>query len=151
MTIAETGAASPDRGFEALASDRVVPPLASPCPVATTAGSVEAARWSFEGRRAVAWLFRALGEPGRLSLVGFIAEAERCGTECMGYLGLSQGRVSAHLARLVACGIVSQRRAGRRVLSLHRLADRRTLELLALGWAIAAPTGRRDSRSAGTS
>ncbi len=94
-------------------------------------------------------LFRALGEPGRLSLVGFLAEAERCGTECAGHLGLAQGRVSAHLGRLVVCGIVSQRRAGRGV--LYRVADRRALELLALGWAITEPPGRRDPRRAGTS
>jgi DNA-binding transcriptional ArsR family regulator len=149
VNTAEAGAAGPERRFGAPASCRALLPAASPRGVGTTERVDEVARWSFEGRRAVASLFRALGEPGRLSLVGFIAEAERCGTECRGHLGLSQGRVSAHLARLVACGIVSQRRAGRRV--LYRVADRRALELLALGWAIAAPTGRRESRGAGTS
>jgi hypothetical protein len=105
VNAAEAGAASPERGFGAPASCRAPLPAGSPRGVGITDRVDEVARWSFEGRRAVASLFRALGEPGRLSLVGFIAEAERCGTECRGHLGLSQ--------------------------------------LVALGWAIAAPTGRR--------
>ena len=149
MSIAGAGTDRPERGSGALVSGRVVPPPASPRPVATTDRVGEVGRWSFEGRRAVAELFCALGEPGRLSLVGFIAEVERCGSECVDHLGLTQGRVSAHLGRLVACGIVSKRRAGRR--ALYRIADRRALELLALGWAIAEPAGRRDLRRAGTS
>lgn len=149
MSVAEASTASRERATGVPVSDRAVPTPASPCPVATRDRVGEVGRWSFEGRRAVAELFCALGEPGRLSLVGFIAEAERCGTECVDHLGLTQSRVSAHLARLVACGIVSKRLAGRRV--LYRVADRRALELLALGWAITVPPGRRDSRRAGTS
>lgn len=113
-------------GTACLGSGRVGPP---------STGLVEMTSWSFEGRSAVAALFRALGDPRRLSLVGFLAEAERCGTECAGHLGLSQGRTSAHLACLISCGIVSQRRSGRRV--LYRVADTRALGVLSLGWAIA--------------
>lgn len=149
MSIAGIGTDRPERGSGALASGHALPPAESPAPGATTEASSEVARWSFEGRRAVAALFRALGEPSRLSLLGFIAEAERCSTECAGHLGLARGRVTAHLARLVASGIVSKRRAGRRV--LYQVADRRALELLALGWAITEPPGRREPRRAGAS
>ena len=147
MSIA--GADSPQRGSGALVSGRVVPPPASPHPVATTDRVGEPGSWGFEGRRAVAALFRALGEPSRLSLVVFIAETERCGSECVGHLGLTQGRVSAHLGRLVACGIVSQRRAGRRV--LYRVADRRALDVLSIGRAIAQDARRADPGHVGTS
>ena len=149
MNAVKAGAAIRERGSGALASGRALPSPAAPRSVATTDRVGEASRRSFEGCRAVAAMFRALGEPGRLSLVGFIAEAERCGSECVDHLGLTQGRVSAHLGCLVARGTVTQRRAGRRV--LYRVADRRALELLALGWAIAEPAGRRDLRRAGTS
>lgn len=84
-----------------------------------------------EGPLAVARLFRALGDSGRLGLLDFIAGGERSGTQCVAHLGLTQGRASAHLARLVSCGLVSQRRAGRRV--YYEIAERRVLELLALG------------------
>lgn len=150
MAVADPVTADRGTGTGAFASGRIVAPSASPRPVvATTPVPVEALRWRLEGRLAVAALFRALGDPGRLSLVGFIAEAERCGTECGGHLGLAQGRISAHLARLVACGIVSERRAGRRV--LYRIADRRTLEVLSLGRAITQDARRADPRDAGTS
>jgi DNA-binding transcriptional ArsR family regulator len=121
VSIAGAGTDCPQRASGALVSGRVVPPPASPRPVATTDRVGELGSWSFEGRRAVAELFCALGEPSRLSLVGFIAEVERCGTECIGHLGLAQGRVSAHLGRLAACGIASKRRAGRR--ALYRVAN----------------------------
>lgn len=150
MFVAEPVTAEPvtaDRtGAGAFVSGRTVAPSASSRPVVTTPASVEAVRWSLEGRLVVAALF---GDPGRLSLVGFIAEAERYGTECAGHLGLAQGRSSAHLARLVSCGIVSQRRAGRRV--FYRIADGRTLEILSLGRAIAEDARRADPGNAGTS
>lgn len=149
MSVAGPRAA--DQGTETgtFVSGRTVAPSASPRPVATTPASVEAVRWSLEGRLVVAALFRALGDPGRLSLVGFIAEAERYGTECAGHLRLAQGRISAHLARLVSCGLITQRRAGRRV--FYRIADGRTLEILSLGQAITQDARRADPGHAGTS
>ena len=149
MSVAAPVTAGRGTGTGAFVSGRIEPPSASPRPAATTPPSVEVVRWRLEGRLAVAALFRALGDPGRLSLVGFIAEAERCGTECAGHLGLAQGRISAHLARLVSCGIISQRRAGRRV--LYRIADGRTLEVLSLGRAIAEDAPFSGERHAGTS
>lgn len=149
MSVAEPVTAGRGTGVGKLISGRIEPPSTSPRPAATTPVPVEVVRWRLEGRLAVTALFRALGDPGRLALVGFIAEAERCGTECAGHLGLAQGRISAHLARLVARGLISQRRAGRRV--FYRIADGRTLEVLSLGRAIAEDARRADPGHAGTS
>jgi DNA-binding transcriptional ArsR family regulator len=89
-----------------------------------------------EGRGVLAKFFRALGDPGRLALLAFIAEAERTGTECVEHLGLSQSRVSAHLACLVTCGFVEARREGRFV--YYSVTDHRVLDLVRLGADVAA-------------
>lgn len=65
------------------------------------------------GRELLARFYRALGDPTRLALLEFCAEKQRTGTECVSYVGLSQGRVSAHLACLVSCGLATARREGR--------------------------------------
>jgi DNA-binding transcriptional ArsR family regulator len=96
---------------------------ASARPSAKRATKVEFVPKSPEELLAVATLFPSLGHPGRLSLLGFIAGGERSGTQCVAHLGLAQGRASAHLARLVQSGLVSKRRAERRV--YYEIADRR--------------------------
>lgn len=83
------------------------------------------------GRELLARFYRALGDPTRLALLEFCAGAERTGTECVAQSGLSQGRVSAHLACLVSCGLVSARREGR--FAFYRVTDPRVAELVALG------------------
>lgn len=84
----------------------------------------------------VAKLFRALGDPTRLALVEFLVGGEHTGSECVERTGLSQGRVSAHLACLVDCGYVSARRAGRYV--YYCVDDPRVTELVVLARALAA-------------
>jgi DNA-binding transcriptional ArsR family regulator len=115
-------------------------------PSAKGAAKVEFVPKSPEGRLAVATLFRSLVHPGRLGLLGFIASGERSGTQCVAHLGLAQGRASAHLARIVQCGLVSQRRAGRRV--YYEIADRRVLDLLALGQVMVTDQHRSGGRVA---
>lgn len=90
---------------------------------------------SAQGRAVLAKLFRAAGDPGRLALLAFIAQTERTGSECVRLLGLSQSRVSAHLACLVNCGFIQPRREGRFV--YYALADDRVLELVRLGAQLA--------------
>lgn len=90
---------------------------------------------SAQGRAVLAKLFRAAGDPGRLALLAFIAQAERTGSECVRLLGLSQSRVSAHLACLLNCGFIQSRRDGRFV--YYTLADDRVLELVRLGAQLA--------------
>jgi DNA-binding transcriptional ArsR family regulator len=88
------------------------------------------------GRDLLARFYRALGDPTRLALLEFCAGAERTGTECVAHTGLSQGRVSAHLACLVSCGLVSTRRDGR--YAFYRVIDPRVAELVTTARAMVA-------------
>jgi len=84
----------------------------------------------------VAKFFRALGEPSRLALLLFCREQERTGTDCVNHVGLSQGRVSAHLSCLVDCGLLAVRREGR--FAFYQVVDRRVVELVGLAEQMAA-------------
>ena len=58
-------------------------------------------------------LFRALADPTRLRLLNLIADKEICVCYFVGILGLSQPKISRHLAYLRRAGIVTARRQGR--------------------------------------
>ena len=88
------------------------------------------------GRELMAKFYRALGDPTRLDLLEFCAEDERTGTECVERAGLSQGRVSAHLACLVSCGLVSVRRQGR--FAYYQVTDPRVAQLVGIGQGVVA-------------
>ena len=76
----------------------------------------------------MAKFFRALGDPVRLRLLEFLLHEEHTVTECVHLIGVSQGRVSAHLACLAECGFVHTRREGR--YAYYRVADRRIAGLV---------------------
>jgi ArsR family transcriptional regulator, cadmium/lead-responsive transcriptional repressor len=84
----------------------------------------------------VAKFFRALGDPTRLRLLEFLLDDEHTVSECVAHVGLSQGRVSVHLACLADCGYVACRRAGRN--AFYRVADPRVADLVVLAHALAA-------------
>jgi DNA-binding transcriptional ArsR family regulator len=84
----------------------------------------------------VAKFFRALGDPTRLRLLEFLLHAEHTVTECVEHIGLSQSRVSTHLACLADCGYVQVRRAGR--YAYYRVTDQRVAQLVTLAHALAA-------------
>ena len=84
----------------------------------------------------IARFFRALGEPARLQLLDFLRHGERTVSECVEHVGLSQGRVSTHLACLAGCGYVEVRRQGR--YAYYRIADPRVADLVMLAHALAA-------------
>ena len=88
------------------------------------------------GRELMAKFYRALGDPTRLDLLEFCAEDERTSTECVERAGLSQGRVSAHLACLVSCGLVSVRRQGR--FAYYQVTDPRVAQLVGIGQGVVA-------------
>lgn len=88
------------------------------------------------GVEVVAKFFRALGDPTRLRLLEFLMGGEHTVTECVEKVGLSQGRVSAHLMCLSDCGYVQARRQGR--FAYYRVADPRVAELVQLARALAA-------------
>ena len=89
-----------------------------------------------DGVELVAKFFRALGDPARLRLLEFLLPAENTVSECVQHLGLSQGRVSAHLACLADCGYVQLRRAGR--FAWYKVADPRVADLVLLARSLAA-------------
>jgi DNA-binding transcriptional ArsR family regulator len=84
----------------------------------------------------VAKFFRALGDATRLRLLEFLLDAEHTVTECVQHVGLSQGRVSSHLACLADCGYVQARRSGRH--AFYRVSDPRVAEMVLLAHALAA-------------
>lgn len=88
------------------------------------------------GRAVLARFFRAPGDPGRLALLAFAADAGRAGTACVQHTGLARSRVPAHLACLVTCGLAEARRDGR--LTRYAVHGQRPLELVRLAAAMAA-------------
>lgn len=58
-------------------------------------------------------LFRALADPTRLRLLNLIADKEICVCYFVGILGMSQPKISRHLAYLRRAGIVAARRQSR--------------------------------------
>jgi DNA-binding transcriptional ArsR family regulator len=84
----------------------------------------------------VAKFFRALGDPTRLRLLEFLLSGEHTVGECVAHVGLSQGRVSAHLGCLADCGYVQARREGR--FAHYRVTDPRVADLVVLARSLAA-------------
>ena len=89
-----------------------------------------------DGVEVVAKFFRALGDPARLRLLEFLLGGEHTVTECVARVGLSQGRVSSHLACLAGCGYVAGRREGR--YTYYTLADPRVADLVMFARSLAA-------------
>jgi DNA-binding transcriptional ArsR family regulator len=88
------------------------------------------------GVEVVARSFRALGDPARLRLLEFLLGGEHTVTECVAHVGLSQGRISAHLACLAGCGYIEGRREGR--YTWYKVADPRVADLVVLARSMAA-------------
>src|SRR5580693_3888191 len=62
---------------------------------------------------AIDLLFRALADPTRLRLLNLVADREICVCYFVQILGISQPKISRHLAYLRRAGIVAARRQGR--------------------------------------
>lgn len=88
------------------------------------------------GVEMVAKFFRALGDPARLRLLEYLLNDEHTVTECVTQIGLSQGRVSTHLACLSDCGYVQVRREGR--FAYYTVTDPRVADLVLLARSLAA-------------
>jgi len=72
--------------------------------------------------------FRVLGDPVRMGILELLLEGEKNVSEIVSRLGMSQSRVSNHLACLRWCGLVSVRRKGSFI--YYSLADEQLRELL---------------------
>ncbi|TAM89332.1 transcriptional regulator [bacterium] len=75
-------------------------------------------------------------DPTRLRIIRYLLDGPRAVGEIVAYLGMSQSRVSNHLACLRWCGYVDTERRGRTV--LYRLTDRRIRKILELATAVVA-------------
>jgi ArsR family transcriptional regulator, cadmium/lead-responsive transcriptional repressor len=62
---------------------------------------------------AAACMFRSLGDPARLAILRHLATGEHKVVDLTAHLGLAQSTVSAHLACLRDCGLVTSRPQGR--------------------------------------
>jgi len=88
---------------------------------------------------AAACMFRSLGDPTRLAIVQHLALGEHRVVDLTAHLGLAQSTVSAHLACLRDCGLVTSRSRGRA--SVFSLVHPELLELLAAAEKLLAATG----------
>jgi len=89
----------------------------------------------------LAKFYRGLGDPTRLRILRYLIGGEKNVSELVELLGSAQGRVSSHLACLRQCGFVTLRTEGR--LAYYAIADRRVLELLALGEGLVQQNAER--------
>ncbi len=69
----------------------------------------------------VAARFKALGEPGRLSILSSLHDGEKSVSQLVAATERSQPNVSQHLGSLLRAGVVAARRDGNRV--LYRIGD----------------------------
>ena len=84
-------------------------------------------------------LFRSLADPTRLAIVRWLAQGEARVADMTEALGLAQSTVSAHVACLRDCGLVSGRPQGRQM--FYALARPELLDLLASAETLLAATG----------
>jgi DNA-binding transcriptional ArsR family regulator len=85
-------------------------------------------------------LFRSLGDPSRLAILGHLVLGEHKVRELTDHLGLAQSTVSAHLRCLLDCGLVHVRAVGRS--SMYSLAvEGEVLGVLGAAEALLAATG----------
>jgi ArsR family transcriptional regulator, cadmium/lead-responsive transcriptional repressor len=89
---------------------------------------------------AAACMFRSLGDPTRLAILRHLALGEHKVVDLTAHLGLAQSTVSAHLACLRDCGLLTSRPKGRA--SMWSLANAPVLlDVLAAAERLLAVTG----------
>ena len=88
-------------------------------------------------------LFHSLSDPTRLAIVRRLADGEARVIDLIGELGLAQSTVSAHVACLRDCGLVTGRPEGRQV--FYSLTRPELLDLLLAAEALLAATGSKVS------
>ncbi len=76
----------------------------------------------------VARIFRGLGDATRVRILRLLLDGPRSQKQIVEHVGLSQGRVSQHLASLVWCGCVDSAKEGRTV--EYQIANLRVATLL---------------------
>ncbi|MGC5309836.1 ArsR/SmtB family transcription factor [Micromonospora zamorensis] len=84
-------------------------------------------------------LFRGLADPTRLAILRLLADGELRVVDLTGKLGLAQSTVSAHLACLRDCALVTARPQGRQM--FYALARPELLDLLRAAEKLLATSG----------
>lgn len=85
-------------------------------------------------------LFRGLGDTTRLSILEILRGGEKTATEIVDKTGQSQSNISNHLACLLECGLVTNRRDGRHI--FYSLRDKKVAKLLEEGDNILSKVAR---------
>lgn len=107
---------------------------------AATAATAEPPVSESAALSAVACMFRSLGDPARLAILRHLVLGEHKVVDLIAHLGLAQSTVSAHLACLRDCGLVTSRPKGRA--SMWSLATApELLDVLAAAERLLAVTG----------
>lgn len=73
-------------------------------------------------------LFKGLGDPTRLSILESLREEEKSASQIVKETGQSQSNISNHLACLLDCGLVRNRRQGKNI--FYSLADKNVSKIL---------------------
>lgn len=84
-------------------------------------------------------LFRSLGDPTRLAILHRLAAGEARVVDLTAQLGMAQSTVSAHLACLRDCALITGRPQGRQM--FYALAQPQLLDLLTAAENLLATTG----------
>jgi DNA-binding transcriptional ArsR family regulator len=85
-------------------------------------------------------LFRGLGDSTRLSILESLREGEKSTSQIVDQVRQSQSNVSNHLACLLDCGLVKNRRQGRNI--YYSLSDKKVSRLLEESDAILSEIAR---------
>ena len=86
-------------------------------------------------------LFHSLSDPTRLAILERLAEGEARVVDLTGLLGAAQSPVSAHLACLRECGLVTGRPEGRQV--FYSLTRPELMDLMTAAETLLAATGNQ--------
>ncbi len=78
--------------------------------------------------RVKAKIFKALSDPVRLDILGFLRDGEKCVCEIIPHVKLIQPVVSRHLKMLKECGIVHDRKEGNR--RLYSITDPQIFKII---------------------
>src|SRR3712207_569853 len=106
----------------------------------TEAGDIDTAELETAGLTAASCLFHGFSDPSRLAILRHLTLGEHRVVDLTAHLGLAQSTVSAHLACLRDCGLVTSRPQGRA--SMWSLATApELLEVLAAAERLLAVTG----------
>ena len=86
-------------------------------------------------------LFHSLSDPTRLAILERLADGEARVVDLTGVLGAAQSTVSAHLACLRECGLVTGRPEGRQV--FYSLTRPELMDVMAAAETLLAATGNK--------